>query len=338
MSLEERMYLDMFGGSHSPDDLGINENTENKKSDVELSELLFESKSDVESDNLSCCDGESNAVHTEDLIRRGVTRKIAADITYECRHLVKQDSERNTNRLRLKSSELPSTSESVAQHLARTGQFVSAGLNDSKDQAKAVNASSVEAEKMLPDGDANQKAKKTKKLKQKLLKAKSKVDPAVSHTDPSQLPFPTMTKASDIYKMFQSKSEGIKGREVLSVEEEDTTNVEKPEAAETALEKTKKSSKFPKFWKHGKTKVKKFKPRREANEPMKDEAKTANEKTSKFNIFKKKKKTPVKPFRKSKAGCSEEQEVGEETMKWYKVKLSATAAVMPTPKDVYRNK
>ena len=148
-----------------------------------------------------------------------------------------------------------------------------------------------------------------------------------------------MTKASDIYKMFQSKSEGIKGREVLSVEEEeDTTNVEKPEAAETALEKTKKSSKFPKFWKHGKTKVKKFKPRREANEPMKDEAKTANEKTSKFNIFKKKKKTPVKPFRKSKAGCSEEQEVGEETMKWYKVKLSATAAVMPTPKDVYRNK
>ena len=146
-----------------------------------------------------------------------------------------------------------------------------------------------------------------------------------------------MTKASDIYKTFQSKSEGIKGREVLSVEE-DTSNVEKTEATETALEKTKKSSKFPKFWKHGKTKVKKFKPRHEANEALKDEAKTANEKTSKFNIFKKKKKTPVKPFKKSKAGCSEDQEVGKETTKWYKVKLSTTAAVMPTPKDVYKMK
>ena len=94
------MYLDMFGGGHSPDgsylvcvpsvffgillyfvvssfiDLCILENTGKKKSDVELSELIFENKSDDESDNLSCCDGESNAVHTEDLIRRGVTRKI----------------------------------------------------------------------------------------------------------------------------------------------------------------------------------------------------------------------------------------------------------------------
>ena len=84
--------------------------------------------------------------------------------------------------------------------------------------------------------------------------------------------------------------------------------------------------------------MKKFKRRDEAKESSKDEATTAKEKTSKFNIFKKKKKTPVKPFNKSKAGCSGEQEAGEETTKWYKVKLSTTAAVMPTPKDVYKKK
>ena len=57
-------------------DLGLNDKAEKKKSDVELSELIFENKSGDESDDLSCCDGESNDVHTEDLIRRGVTRKI----------------------------------------------------------------------------------------------------------------------------------------------------------------------------------------------------------------------------------------------------------------------
>ncbi len=72
----------------------------------------------------------------------------AADIAYECRYLSKQDSERNANQLKLKNSEMPSTSsETVAQYLARTGQFVSAGTSDSKDQTN-VNAaqSSVEAE------------------------------------------------------------------------------------------------------------------------------------------------------------------------------------------------
>ena len=158
-------------------DLGINENTEKKKSDVKLSELIFESKSDGESDNLSCYDDESNAVHTEDLIRRGVTRKIAADIAYECRHLAKQDSERNANQLRLKSSELPSTSASVAQHLARTGQFVSAGISDLKEQAKTVNATCVEAEKILPNEDAKKNAKKTKKLETKTFKGDIKSRP-----------------------------------------------------------------------------------------------------------------------------------------------------------------
>ena len=37
---------------------------------------MFENNSGDDSDDLSCCDGESHDVHTEDLIRRGVTRQI----------------------------------------------------------------------------------------------------------------------------------------------------------------------------------------------------------------------------------------------------------------------
>jgi hypothetical protein len=90
--------------------------------------------------------------------------------------------------------------------------------------------------------------------------------------------------------------------------------------------------------------VKKFKPPPETNEPTEDgptkdeptedEPETSKGKVSKFNIFKKKKKTPVKAFKKPNA----EQQVGDDTTKWYKVKLSTTTAVMPSPKDVYGKK
>jgi hypothetical protein len=102
------------------------------------------------------------------------------------------------------------------------------------------------------------------------------------------------------------------------------------------VEKKKKSSKSLKFWKRGKTKVKRFNTPRETNEPS-EEDKVSNDKVSndkasksKFNIFRKKKKTPVKPFKK-------EQDVGEkDTTKWHKVKLSAV--VMPTPKSMNTKK
>jgi hypothetical protein len=43
------------------------------------------------------------------------------------------------------------------------------------------------------------------------------------------MPFPTISKPSDVYKIFQSASDGLPSREVLSVEE-DTDDVEKATA------------------------------------------------------------------------------------------------------------
>lgn len=93
----------------------------------------------------------------------------------------------------------------------------------------------------LQEENAKPKGSKLKKLRRKRRKATSKVDPSVSEINPSvseinpaQMPCPPMTKPSDIYKMFQSKSPDIHYREVLSIEEEDdgpANDVENTDAA-----------------------------------------------------------------------------------------------------------
>lgn len=77
-----------------------------------------------------------------------------------------------------------------------------------------------------------------KRLIERLRQATSKVDPAVSETDPAQLPFPQLNKASEVYKMFQGTSSDMPApREVLSVEYEDetTSNETKETDVEGAL-------------------------------------------------------------------------------------------------------
>ena len=78
------------------------------------------------------------------------------------------------------------------------------------------------------------KGKKSKKLSVRLRQVTSKVDPAVSETDPAQLPLPPLKKASDVYKMFQGASSDMPApREVLSVENDDeATNETKETGAE----------------------------------------------------------------------------------------------------------
>ena len=60
-----------------------------------------------------------------------------------------------------------------------------------------------------------------KKLKQKIRKANSKVDPAISDTDPFLLAC-RPPKVSDIYKTFQGVSKkDVQPQHVLSIEAED---------------------------------------------------------------------------------------------------------------------
>ncbi|XP_028397241.1 uncharacterized protein LOC114521053 [Dendronephthya gigantea] len=163
MSEEEKMYHDLFGVNSQTEECGHTKKTPRKKRNeaVQLSEVIFENNNDVEDnggDNLSCWDTVLS-VHTEDLTRRGVTRKIASEIAFECRQWAKEDNERKEKQLKLKSG----ISDTPAQKLAKTGQYVNAESSDSNIQEN-VRESLCE----LAEEDIKVKKKKrSRKIKRK---------------------------------------------------------------------------------------------------------------------------------------------------------------------------
>ncbi|XP_028409193.1 uncharacterized protein LOC114531774 [Dendronephthya gigantea] len=278
MSEEEKRYHDLFGVNSQTEECGHTKKTPRKKRNeaVQLSEVIFENNNDVEDNG-----GDTVlSVHTEDLTRRGITRKIASEIAFECRQWAKEDNERKEKQLKLKSG----ISDTPAQKLAKTGQYVNAESSDSNVQENVA-----ESLCELAEEDIKVKKKKcSRKMKRKHRKINPLCDSTTGNDSVNPEPCP-MKKPSDIYKMFQgTTSSDIHSREVPSIEPDDEyKQMEKAngEASSSAETTTTKTSKWSQFWKHGKTKVKKVKQPKKINEPNENEETTTKHKTSKFKFF-----------------------------------------------------